>query len=189
MMSLWQCCCCCSGYDVFSEESVINPSTLQQAVRLEWNLSSETIRDIENAKVKVDRSVCREEICINYKTIRSIRNLDMSMLIFDEYGKGLPKSVKLSPDGYVQSAIQLAYYKWINHLFNGYTLSLSHTHTHRLYARTTAVYESGSIRWFKYGRTDTIRSCTNASHAFVKAMTDHTATVSACMHTFHSLPL
>jgi carnitine O-acetyltransferase len=33
-----------------------------------------------------------------------------------------------------------------------------------------AIYESGSIRWFKYGRTDTIRSCTNASHAFAVAM-------------------
>lgn len=42
----------------------------------------------------------------------------------------------------------------------------------------TAVYESGSIRWFKYGRTDTIRSCTNASRAFVKVMMDKSSSVS-----------
>ena len=40
------------------------------------------------------------------------------------------------------------------------------------------MYESGSTRWFKYGRTDTIRSTTNESHTFLKTMTDSTATVS-----------
>ena len=41
-----------------------------------------------------------------------------------------------------------------------------------------ATYESGSMRWFKYGRTDTIRSCTNASYAFVKSMMDKVSSVS-----------
>lgn len=49
---------------------------------------------------------------------------------------------------------------------------------YRLYNKPTAVYESGSIRWFKYGRTDTIRSCTNESHKFIKTMTDPSSSVS-----------
>ena len=34
------------------------------------------------------------------------------------------------------------------------------------------MYESGATRWFKFGRTDTIRSTTNASTAFVRAMAE-----------------
>ena len=40
------------------------------------------------------------------------------------------------------------------------------------------MYESGGTRWFKYGRTDTIRSTTNASHEFLKTMMSPLATVS-----------
>ena len=48
---------------------------------------------------------------------------------------------------------------------------------YRQYGYPTAGYESGGTRWFKYGRTDAIRSTTNAAHAFVKAMTDPDALV------------
>ena len=48
----------------------------------------------------------------------------------------------------------------------------------RLYGHTAATYESGGTRWFFRGRTDTIRSCTNAAHTFVKTMVNLTASVS-----------
>ena len=48
---------------------------------------------------------------------------------------------------------------------------------HRLYSQLTAMYESGGTRWFVRGRTDTIRSCTNAAHTFVIKMADPMATV------------
>ena len=130
---------------------------------------------------------------------RSIKNLDMYVLCFDDFGKNFPKSLKLSPDGFIQAAIQLTYYKlvqytvlthfvqlyillWSLSLCVSLSLSLflppSCSLFLRLYGTTTAVYESGSIRYFKYGRTDTIRSCTNASHAFLKTMTDPSSSVS-----------
>ena len=48
---------------------------------------------------------------------------------------------------------------------------------YRLYNKTSAMYESGATRWFKYGRTDTIRSTSNASLKFLKAMSNPSATV------------
>lgn len=44
-----------SGYDVFSEEPDVDPSVLKPVEKLKWNLSSETIRDIENARNSIDR--------------------------------------------------------------------------------------------------------------------------------------
>ena len=117
----------------------------------------------------------------------------MYVLCFDDFGKNFPKSVKLSPDGFIQAAIQLTYYKLVQYTVLTHFVQLyillcslcvcvslcpSSSLFLRLYGTTTAVYESGSIRYFKYGRTDTIRSCTNACHAFLKTMTDPSSSVS-----------
>ena len=56
----------------------------------------------------------------------------------------------MSPDGVMQMAIQLAYT--------------------RLHKQTVSVYESASTSSFLRGRTETIRSCTPASAAFVATM-------------------
>jgi carnitine O-acetyltransferase len=124
-----------SGYDVFAEVSDVDPSLLKPARPLKWNLSTDTLKDIEKAKNNVDKLT---------------QNVDFHTIKFNNFGKKLLKNFKVSPDGFMQSAIQWTYYK--------------------MYGRMGAIYESGSIRWFKYGRTDTIRSCTNASHAFAVAM-------------------
>ena len=59
---------------------------------------------------------------------------------------------KVSPDSFIQQALQLAWYR-----DQGYV---------------TATYESASTRGFLHGRTETIRSVTSESRAFVKAMLD-----------------
>jgi carnitine O-acetyltransferase len=59
---------------------------------------------------------------------------------------------KVSPDSFIQQALQLAWYK------------------DQEYA--SATYESASTRGFLHGRTETIRSVTTDSRAFVKAMLD-----------------
>lgn len=56
------------------------------------------------------------------------------------FGKDFPKSRKLSPDAFVQIAMQLAYYRMHSALGN--------------------TYESGSLRKFQLGRTEIIRACT-----------------------------
>ncbi|XP_062256432.1 choline O-acetyltransferase [Platichthys flesus] len=86
------------------------------------------------------------------KLQRLVTNLDMNVQKFDEYGKEFIKRQKISPDAYIQVAIQLAYY--------------------RCHRRPVSTYESASIRRFQQGRVDNIRSATPNALAFVKAMTD-----------------
>ncbi|OMJ15376.1 Carnitine O-acetyltransferase, mitochondrial [Smittium culicis] len=71
-------------------------------------------------------------------------------LIINQYGGQFMKSAKISPDSYVQLMLQLTYYK--------------------LHNEVAPTYESGSTRSFSHGRTDTIRSLTQASKEFVETM-------------------
>ena len=42
---------------------------------------------------------------------RAISDVDLRVLHFKEFGKDFPKAQKLSPDSFIQNAIQLAYYR------------------------------------------------------------------------------
>lgn len=85
-------------------------------------------------------------------------NSDVDLQIFDhkEWGKGTIKKCKVSPDAFVQIAIQLAYYKE-----NG---------------KFVQTYEASMTRLYLGGRTETVRSCTEESCDFVKAMLDKSCT-------------
>ncbi|XP_039991711.1 choline O-acetyltransferase-like [Xiphias gladius] len=87
---------------------------------------------------------------------RLVNNLDMDVFKFKAYGKEFIKKQKMSPDAFIQVALQLAFYKC-----NG---------------RLVSTYESGSIRRFQEGRVDNIRSATPEALAFVTIMTDERAT-------------
>ncbi|XP_073978610.1 choline acetyltransferase isoform X1 [Rhodnius prolixus] len=80
-----------------------------------------------------------------------IEDLDFYVYRFDGYGKNFIKSCQVSPDVYIQMALQLSYYK--------------------LYGKLTATYESASTRRFKLGRVDCIRSATWEVLQWVSAMT------------------
>ncbi|KAG8764817.1 hypothetical protein FRC12_007866 [Ceratobasidium sp. 428] len=89
-----------------------------------------------------------------------VEDSDASQLWFSEYAADwMKKSAKVSPDAYIQLAIQLAWYKQRG----GFT----------------ATYETASTRLFKHGRTDVIRTYSSDSRAFVKAMVDALATPEA----------
>ncbi|KAG7216323.1 hypothetical protein INR49_021727 [Caranx melampygus] len=87
-----------------------------------------------------------------------VSNLDMNVHKFYDYGKEFIKKQKMSPDAYIQVALQLAYY--------------------RCHGRPVSTYESASTRRFQEGRVDNIRSATPEALAFVKAMTDGTLSTS-----------
>lgn len=75
---------------------------------------------------------------------------EMTVLAYQSFGKNLIKKFKCSPDGFAQMAIQLAYYK--------------------MFGTSRPTYESGQTRKFQRGRTETSRTVSDESVAFVKAM-------------------
>ncbi|KAI0367761.1 acyltransferase ChoActase/COT/CPT [Pilatotrama ljubarskyi] len=78
---------------------------------------------------------------------------DNDELVFDAYGVDWIKNeARLSPDAYIQMALQLAWY--------------------RTRGEFTATYETALTRLFKHGRTETIRALSADSRAWVLAMAD-----------------
>lgn len=77
---------------------------------------------------------------------------DLHVLAYNSYGKNLIKRFKTSPDAYVQMIIQLAYYK--------------------MFGVSRPTYESAQVRKFQHGRTETCRTVSLESVAWVKAMED-----------------
>ncbi|RXN12990.1 carnitine O-palmitoyltransferase liver isoform-like protein [Labeo rohita] len=77
-------------------------------------------------------------------------DVDCHVFPFREFGKGRIKKMKMSPDSFVQMALQLAYYR------DRGTFCLT--------------YEASMTRLFREGRTETVRSCSNESCAFVLAL-------------------
>lgn len=83
---------------------------------------------------------------------------DHHVLYYPGFGKNLIKQHRLSPDAFVQIAIQLAYYK--------------------LFGTCRPTYESAQTKKFKMGRTETCRSVSLESVAFCTAMQDPSVHVS-----------
>lgn len=82
------------------------------------------------------------------------------------YGKGLIKKFKVSPDAYVQMMMQLAYFK--------------------LTGKVRPTYESAATRKFLKGRTETVRSVSNESKAFVETWTNPHSTTAEKVATFQA---
>ncbi|KAM7341695.1 carnitine O-palmitoyltransferase whd isoform 1-T3 [Cochliomyia hominivorax] len=85
-----------------------------------------------------------------------INDIDLRILVHNQYGKGFMKKCRLSPDAFIQMALQLAYY--------------------RDAGRFSLTYEASMTRLFREGRTETVRPCTIESSDWVKAMEDKTKT-------------
>ncbi|KAI2662447.1 Carnitine O-palmitoyltransferase 1, liver isoform [Labeo rohita] len=77
-------------------------------------------------------------------------DVDSHIIPFSDFGKGRIKKCKTSPDAFIQLALQLAHYKDKG--------------------KFCLTYEASMTRLFREGRTETVRSCTIESCAFVRAM-------------------
>lgn len=78
------------------------------------------------------------------------KDVDCHVFPFREFGKGQIKKLRISPDAFIQISLQLAYYRDRG----GFCLT----------------YEASMTRLFREGRTETVRSCSNETCAFVKAL-------------------
>uniref|UniRef100_A0A672Z7D2 Carnitine O-acetyltransferase b n=1 Tax=Sphaeramia orbicularis TaxID=375764 RepID=A0A672Z7D2_9TELE len=81
-----------------------------------------------------------------------INDLDVNVFNFKKFGKELPKKHKMSPNSFIQVALQLAYYRVHNEL--------------------CAACDIASQRMFRGGRTEYIRSPTNQTLKFVMAISN-----------------
>jgi len=79
-----------------------------------------------------------------------IADVDLQVVEFLDFGKGFIKKCRMSPDGFVQMALQLAYF--------------------RQQGKFDLTYESSMTRLFRGGRTETTRTLGAESVAFVEAV-------------------
>ncbi|KAJ7285108.1 acyltransferase ChoActase/COT/CPT [Mycena rebaudengoi] len=106
--------------------------------RLDWEVDDALRTECVHARARADVLIAES---------------DDDVFWFEEYGTDWMKSaLKQSPDGYIQMALQLAYFKSRGEF--------------------TATYETALTRMFKRGRTETIRSFTRESRAWVLGMVD-----------------
>lgn len=111
-------------------------------IRLQWDINED----------------CQKAINVSLKVAQDLINdVDLRIYMHDAYGKGLMKKCRVSPDAYIQMALQLAYY--------------------RDAGKFSLTYEASMTRLFREGRTETVRPCTIESSKWVKAMDDKNTTV------------
>ncbi|OAQ27852.1 acyltransferase ChoActase/COT/CPT [Linnemannia elongata AG-77] len=125
-------------------DAVIPGRILDELVRNEKNADPAHPTHIQLGGIEAIKFVVNDEIKETIKQAevnakKMIDNVDSCLIHFNEYGSNFLKSVKCSPDAYVQMVLQLAYY--------------------RHYGTWTPTYESASTRLFLGGRTETVRSC------------------------------
>ncbi|XP_013863731.1 carnitine O-palmitoyltransferase 1, liver isoform isoform X2 [Austrofundulus limnaeus] len=94
---------------------------------------------------------CEEQISESLALAQALADdVDFHVFSFRDFGKGKIKKCRVSPDAFIQMALQLAYYR------DRGTFCLT--------------YEASMTRLFREGRTETVRSCTSESSAFVRAV-------------------
>ncbi|XP_078582243.1 carnitine O-palmitoyltransferase 1, liver isoform-like isoform X2 [Branchiostoma floridae x Branchiostoma japonicum] len=114
---------------------------LSPPLRLKWDISEE----------------CNEVIESQLVTANALsEDVDMQLMAFKHYGKDVCKKCRISPDAWIQMALQMAYFRDQN--------------------KFALTYEASMTRLFREGRTETVRSCTMDSCNFVRAMEDPTKT-------------
>lgn len=137
-------------------ENIVAEEQIQQ--RYDENGNTLGIPEFEPPKPKrlafdLDNAVALDAIQDAHLAAQQLLNdVDLRVYVHDAYGKGLMKKCRISPDAYLQMALQLAYYR------DAEKFSLT--------------YEASMTRLFREGRTETVRPCTIESANWVKAMED-----------------
>uniref|UniRef100_A0A3Q0SIJ1 Uncharacterized protein n=1 Tax=Amphilophus citrinellus TaxID=61819 RepID=A0A3Q0SIJ1_AMPCI len=125
-------------------------SSLPRPVKLSWEIPPE----------------CEEQITQSLAVARALADdVDFHVFSFQEFGKGKVKKCRVSPDAFIQMALQLAYFRERGTFF--------------------LTYEASMTRLFREGRTETVRSCTNESTAFIRAL-DGGEAADACKRLFRA---
>uniref|UniRef100_A0A6Q2Z385 carnitine O-palmitoyltransferase n=1 Tax=Esox lucius TaxID=8010 RepID=A0A6Q2Z385_ESOLU len=113
-------------------------SSLARPQRLSWDIPPE----------------CQEKIAQSLSIAQALADdVDFHVFSFRDFGKGMIKKFRISPDAFIQLVLQLAYY--------------------RDRGAFCLTYEASMTRLFREGRTETVRSCSNESCANIFVCVDH----------------
>ncbi|CAG9802922.1 unnamed protein product [Chironomus riparius] len=137
--------CVCEDYASYDEHGRLrDPMILKRKTfrKLQW--------DLENTELKESVKMAHEN------ALNIINDIDHQIIVHKQFGKGFIKTCRLSPDAFIQMALQLAYY--------------------RDFGKFSLTYEASTTRLYREGRTETVRSCTIESSNWVKSMEDPNVT-------------
>lgn len=128
-------------------------------------------------------SQCQAVISSSLKVASALADdVDMHIFPFNDFGKGLIKKCKTSPDGFIQIALQLAHFRVRAILRRLFGFSAGSVLYVQIFlpqdkGKFCLTYEASMTRLFREGRTETVRSCTTQTCDFVRAMINDKATV------------
>jgi len=125
-------------YCEYPKESRLPSSSPGAPEKMKFVLQSDNEKLVHKAKQHLDIS---------------IRELDLEIIKFKNYGKSFVKKQNVAPDSFFQMALQVTFY--------------------RMHGEPAPTYESASTRIYSKARTDTIRSCSIESTDLCKAMVDN----------------
>ncbi|XP_035692954.1 peroxisomal carnitine O-octanoyltransferase-like [Branchiostoma floridae] len=138
------------GYFVFAQSQRIGPIRKDK-------VSDRSVPEPEELIFAIDDEI-RDEIIHTQETfIKQASDLELVCPSFTDYGKKFIRSFKLHPDYYIQTALQLAYF--------------------RLHGKPAPTHQPATLRQYYHGRTETVRSCTMEVVNWCKAMMDNTVPI------------
>jgi len=124
----------------------------------ESSAAATPVAGLELLQWETDDHILEQCTAAKERAMALIRDSDAGILWHSDYGVDwIRNHAKLSPDAYIQMALQLAWF-----MSRG---------------TATATYETASTRLFLQGRTETIRTLSRESAEFVKSMIDPTSSV------------
>ena len=125
--------------DVENSTKKRNLEKLPLPIKLNWEIEQELRIAINQA------GMAAQEL---------IRDVELRIVQWEEFGASQIKKCGISPDAFIQMALQVAYFSVCN--------------------RFDLTYEASMTRLFRRGRTETVRSLSCESAAFVKALVGKT---------------
>jgi carnitine O-acetyltransferase len=129
----------------------VNSPSAQSEQKCARNRTSDAPRNISTLlQLSTDSLWDMQNAMAEYQQL--VAKHDLSVLPYHGLGSTKIKTFRCSPDAFVQMVIQLAY--------------------KRMFGECRATYEPLSMRKFRHGRTETIRTVSTASQAMVSAMDD-----------------
>ncbi|XP_072021123.1 carnitine O-palmitoyltransferase 1, liver isoform-like [Amphiura filiformis] len=138
----------------------INQDKVKPPVQLHWNVTDELAKIINEAGLFAKDTFSFSSLY--FFLLQNNEDLDLCVRRHMDFGKGFVKSCKVSPDAFIQLALQLAYY--------------------RENSKFALTYEASMTRLYLNGRTETVRSLTKEACEFVKSMVEDNRTTEEKIH-------